>query len=227
MPIKSAVMPPLIAVPIKPFGVAKRRLAPVLDATQRRKLGKAVAAHVVTTALATGSSVAVVTGDEGVSVWGRDLGASIIAEPAEGGLNGAAAEALAVARRQGLAWVILHADLPTLTPKDLLDALAAIPDNGVLLAPSHNGGTSLIGGDRDTFPFAYGSASFRRHFATAARLPHRLLVRPGLALDLDGAHDLAVAVRHPAGRWIEELVPATAGAAVSVPKHNGRPPPEH
>ena len=217
-------MPPLIAVPIKPFGVAKRRLAPVLDTGQRRRLGKAVAGHVVTAALATGCPVAVVTGDAGVSGWGRDKGASIIAEPAEGGLNGAAAAALTTARRQGLTWVIIHADLPTLTPADLLDALAAIPENGVLLAPSHNGGTSLIGGDRDTFPFAYGSVSFRRHFAAAARLPHRLLVRPGLALDLDSAYDLAVAGRLPAGRWLEEFVSANISTPISSSERPGQPP---
>lgn len=213
MPIPFATMcstDVLIAIPVKPFSIAKRRLAPILDTAQRRRLGKAVAARVVTTALATGGSVAVVTGDEGVATWGRDLGASIITEPKEGGLNAAAAEAVKVTRHGNLPWVILHADLPILTPEDLLDALDAIPKNGVLLSPSHNGGTSLIGGDRDTFPFAYGSASFRRHFATVARLPHRLLVRPGLALDLDSAHDLAVAGRLPAGRWLEEVVPVSA-----------------
>ena len=65
--------------------------------------------------------------------------------------------------------MILHADLPTVVPADLAEALAATPEGGVLLAPSHNGGTSLVAGDLDSFRFMYGPASFRRHLATIAR----------------------------------------------------------
>jgi 2-phospho-L-lactate guanylyltransferase (CobY/MobA/RfbA family) len=104
--------------------------------------------------------------------------------------------------------MILHADLPTLIPADLIEALAATMEGRVVLAPSHNGGTSLIAGDLESFRFMYGPASFGRHFAAVARIDHRLLVRPGLAIDLDGPEDLAVAARLPAGRWLETLLPA-------------------
>jgi 2-phospho-L-lactate guanylyltransferase len=220
MPIPFAAMSSsevLIAIPVKPFGVAKRRLAPVLDPRQRRRLGRVVAARVIATALETGCAVAVVTGDEGVAGWARQLGASSIAEPSAGGLNLAAAAAVEAARGKDLAWMILHADLPTLTPADLFEALTATPKGGVLLAPSHNGGTSLIAAELETFPFAYGRASFRRHFATVAPFPHRVLVRPGLAIDLDGPEDLATAVRLPAGRWLEPLVPVVRGDPPSSP----------
>ena len=197
----------LIAIPLKPFGVAKQRLSPVLDSQQRRRLGKAVAAHVITTALGTGSMVAVVTGDDGVAAWANRLGASTIAEPPGGGLDGAAAAAVTEARRRDLAWMILHADLPTLSPTDLSAALAAIPAVGVVLAPSHNGGTSLVAASLDRFPFSYGPVSFRRHLSAACRHDPRVLVRAGLALDLDGPHDLVIASRLPAGRWLEPLLP--------------------
>ena len=200
----------MIAIPVKPFGVAKRRLSPVLDPRHRRRLGKAVAAHVITTALGTGCTVAVVTGNDGVADWARRLGASTIAEPAGEGLNGAAAGAVEAARREGRGWMILHADLPTLIPADLTEALAAATECRVVLAPSHNGGTSLIAGDLDSFRFAYGPASFRRHLGAVAGHNHRLLVRPGLAIDLDGPEDLAIATRLPAGRWLETLLPAAS-----------------
>ncbi len=222
MPIPFAAMPsPLIAIPVKPFGVAKQRLAPALDAEQRSRVGKAVAAHVITVARATGCKVAVVAGDEGVAAWARRRDAAVIGEPAGGGLNQAAAAAVAAARRRGLAWMILPADLPALTETDLLEALAAIPESGVVLAPSHDGGTSLIAADLDSFPFSYGPASFRRHVATAARLSHRLLVRAGLAIDLDGPRDLTTIVQLPAGRWLKDLVPAAAHDERLPPAENG------
>lgn len=203
----------MIAIPVKPFGVAKRRLSPVLDPRQRRRLGRAVAAHVINTALRTGCAVGVVTGDDGVAGWARRLGASTIFEPPGGGLNGAAAEAARAARRKDLAVMFLHADLPTLEPADLTEALDATPEGGILLSPSHNGGTSLIAGNLDSFRFAYGPASFRLHLAEAGRVGHRLLVRPGLALDLDGPEDLAIASRLPAGRWLGPLLPASFRAS--------------
>jgi 2-phospho-L-lactate guanylyltransferase len=197
----------LIAIPVKPFGVAKRRLAPVLDAEQRSRVGRAVAAHVITTARATGCRVAVVTADRGVLAWAGRLGVEVVDELGEDGLNQAAATAVSAARRIDHAWMILHADLPALTESELRDALAALPRGGALLAPSHNGGTSLIAADLESFPFAYGRASFGRHFAAVARLPHRILVRPGFALDLDGPEDLATIVRLPAGDWLADLIP--------------------
>jgi len=219
-------MPPtdtFIAIPVKPFGVAKRRLAPVLDADQRSRVGKAVAAHVIATARATGCPVAVVTGDRGVSSWAGELGTGVIHETDPGGLNQAAAAAVQEARRQGRAWMMLHADLPALTESELRAALTALPSRGVLLAPSHNGGTSLIAGDLETFPFAYGPASFRRHLAAITHLPHRLLIRTGLAIDLDGPEDLNAVLRLPAGRWLADLIPAAPGRQERPPTSLIRP----
>jgi len=195
----------LIAIPIKPFGVAKRRLAPILDSEARSRVGKAVGAHVTAAALATGCPVAVLTADDGVAGWARDQGASVIDEPGLG-LNEAAGAALTTARRDQRPWMILHADLPALTTADLLTALEMLPERGVVLAPSHNGGTSLIAADLDRFPFAYGRASFRRHLTSAVPFPHRVLIRSGLAIDLDDPLDLKTAMRLPAGRWLEQLI---------------------
>lgn len=196
----------MIAIPVKPFGVAKRRLSPVLDAGQRSRVGKAVAGHVISQARATGCRVAVVTGDAGVAAWAAEQGVAVISEPAPGGLDVAAYAAVVEARRRRLAWMVVHADLPTVTTADLKAAVDELPRGGILIGPSHDGGTNLMAGDRDSFSFSYGRNSFRRHLSTAAHLPHRILIRAGLTLDLDGPADLASAVRLPPGRWLAEVV---------------------
>ena len=181
----------LIAIPIKPFGVAKARLSPLLDARARSQLGRSVAAHTVQTALATGAKVAVVTSDDGVGRWAGALGAGVIREAPEfgGGLDGAAAAA--VAATAGITWLILPADLPRLSPADLDAAIARFRPNGYVLAPSYDGGTSLLMG-RGPFPFSYGPGSFHRHLRAAGE-GARVVVRTGLALDLDTPRDLAAA----------------------------------
>ena len=183
----------LIAIPLKPFGVAKARLAPVLNAAQRSRLGRTVAAHTIAVAAETGARVAVVTGDPDVSEWAVEQGAGVIAETGTGGLNAAATAAVAVALSQGRSWAILHADLPLLAFEELHDALAGWRPGDNVLAPTYDGGTSLVVGD-GTFPFAYGPDSFHRHL----RLAHgraKVVVRRGLALDMDTPRDLQAALQ--------------------------------
>lgn len=172
----------LVGVPVKPFGVAKARLAPVLDATERSRLGVAIAARTLALADKVGRS-AVVTGDVGVGRWARGLGHAVIWE-LPGGLDGAA-QALVRAAGAG-PWLMVHADLPRLSEQDLVDAITALRSHGAVIAPSSDGGTSLIGGT-GPIGFSFGQGSFRRHLAAMPRAA--VLVRPGLALDLDTPGD--------------------------------------
>ena len=111
----------------------------------------------------------------------------------QAGLDGAARAGVKEARRRGLAWAIVHGDLPLVSAEDLRVVAAGIPAEGLLLAPSYDGGTNVLASELDDFAFAYGRGSFRRHLARAAAYPTRVLVRAGLALDLDSAADLRAA----------------------------------
>ena len=183
-------MKPLIAIPVKPFGVAKARLEPVLDARQRSLLGKAIARRTIHEAQRTGARVAVVTGDSRVAQWASLLQAEVVTESIEygSGLNGAAGAAAAHADHLGCNWMILHADLPLVTSVDLEAAIGRFRPDEYVLAPSYDGGTSLLMG-AGPFSFSYGKASFHRHLAaTGGRA--EVIVRTGLALDLDTPRDL-------------------------------------
>lgn len=195
----------LAAIPIKPFGVAKARLAGVLDAPGRSRLGKAVAARTAGAATDAGALVAVVTGDPGVAAWARGNGFLTIDEQASPrhGLNGAAEAALIEASRRQRCWAIIHADLPLITPAELTPIFAAA-QREVVLVPSHDGGTNVLAGNRTSFHFSYGPASFHAHLAY--RPQARIVSSARLALDLDTADDLTRALRHADGRWLEGLV---------------------
>ena len=182
----------LIAIPVKPFGVAKARLNPVLTGAERSRLGRAIAARTIERAKATGAVVAVVTGDRGVARWAETSGVEVVAEAPEYGvgLNGAATAAAARAERDQSDWLILHADLPLLSTSDLKDAIGRRRPGRFVIAPSYDGGTSLLLGT-GRFPFSYGTGSFHRHLRAAGGA--EVVVRTGLALDLDTPRDLAAA----------------------------------
>lgn len=183
----------LVGIPVKGFGLAKARLAGVLDAAARSALGRRVAGRTVDVARAVvgGDSVLVVTGDAGVVAWAQAIGVTVIDE-GPGGLDGAAAAVVAAA--DGQPWAVLHADLPLLTRGDLAAALAVADEAGAAIAPSSDGGTSLIA-STGGFPFAYGEGSFQRHLRAIPEAA--VVVRPGLALDLDTPADLVAARNHP------------------------------
>ncbi len=158
------------------------RLRGVLDQDALTQLAETVADHVLATVRPL-AEVVVVTSDADVASWSIGHDVAVVADPGEG-LNGAAAAG--VERAGGATWAVLHCDLPYLTSRDLEMAFESGPS---VLAPTHDGGTSLVVGTGSGFPFSYGPGSFHRHLA--ARASARVLVRTGLALDLDTPRDLA------------------------------------
>lgn len=174
-----------IIIPIRSFD-GMTRLAHDLTAGQRRRLSRELATRVVRAAHGTRLDTMIVTADDAVQRWATEMGARVVAEPAAAGLNGAATAGIASA--SSVSWLVVHSDLPAITTEDLVAAAERV-QHGTVLAPSHDGGTPLIGSTGRSFPFRYGPGSFRAHLS-AVRGSASTLVRPGLALDLDRPSDL-------------------------------------
>lgn len=195
------------AVAIKPFGVAKERLSPVLDSKTRARVGMAVAAHTIAAVAEAGATPAVVTGHDEVADWGKRLGAEIIRETSPS-LNSAADSVVAAAN--GRPWAIIHADLPLVTAADIGRLVKALLDNQTALAPAADGGTTVVASASDRFEFRYGPGSFQRHLRSALQLGTVAVVsQVGTALDLDTPQDLATALTLPAAAWLSELLTAS------------------
>ena len=180
-----------------------------------------MAARVVGAIEEAGARPLVLAADQVVMDWATERGWEGIRDRAPS-LNAAAAGAVAEATRGGVGWMIVHADLPLLTAADLRDSLVAVGSGDWVLAPSSDGGTSLIGGSGDPhFKFAYGEGSFHRHLARLRRRSPKIVFRPGLALDLDRPSDLQAALSHPRGRWLADWmtgVEKTPGTGVEISK---------
>jgi len=176
---------PTIIIPIRSFE-GMTRLANDLTADQRRRLSRELATRVVRAAEGADLDTAIVTGDAAVRRWATGMGARVVTESAAVGLNGAAAAGIASV--SSATWLVVHSDLPAVTTEDLAAAAEDVP-KGTVLAPSHDGGTPLIGSTGNPFPFRYGPGSFRAHLS-AVRGDASILIRPGLSLDLDRPSDL-------------------------------------
>lgn len=169
-------------MPIRSFATGFERLRPSISDSDRRSIARELARRVIAAAQSAGD-VLVVSDSREVAEFAAGAGAEALAEPAPGGLNAAASAGIAAAGK----WAVIHADLPLVTPRDLHEVVDLLDGGVSLLAPTHDGGTSLIGSHRP-IDFAYGPGSFRRHLA---RLPEsKVLIRRAFLMDVDTADDV-------------------------------------
>ncbi len=174
---------PVVIVPIRSF-TGMTRLTTVLDASQRSDLSRRLGAGVVAAATDAGLAVVVVTSDDEVTQWADDLDLGTCDDPGTG-LSGAANAG--IARAGDTPWLVVHADLPLATSHALAHAARA-SETSTVLVPSHDGGTTVIGG-HGSFPFSYGIGSFRRHLALAPSAT--VIVSAALSIDIDAPRHLA------------------------------------
>jgi 2-phospho-L-lactate guanylyltransferase len=190
------------AVPIKPFQAAKRRLQEVLAPAVRASISRRLAANTVETIQSAGAIPLVIAADEEVAHWANDRSLAVILDK-RSDLNRAAGLAVAEAARQGLPWLLIHVDLPLLTPGSLTRAISFVSKGRPVLAPSPDGGTPLLGTSKSPFDFAYGPGSFQRHLQLLASEAPAVIVDACVVIDLDGPDDLRALSRRV--RWLAEM----------------------
>ncbi len=193
-----------IGIPVKPFPAAKGRLAEILGDSARAELGRELADRTLAAVAESGARPLVLSADDAVTEWARSLAVDVLLDEGSS-LDRAAHVAVAEIRRSARAWAILHADLPLLTASHLTEAVGELAAGGAVLAPSSDGGTSLVGASLAHFPFRYGPGSFHRHLAALSSLTGgsvRVITNIGLLLDLDTPHDLAAAAGKADGAWL-------------------------
>jgi 2-phospho-L-lactate guanylyltransferase len=173
-------------VPFKTAGQRKTRLAPALSPPERDRLALALFDHVFGVL-----DACVAVGRISVLSEVRPTRAGLDWLPDRGrGLN-AELQALEIAGPR----VIIHADLPLVTPDDVEILLAPARGGGAIAPDRHGTGVNALALDAGvSIEFRFGPGSLARHQDQAgARLT--VVVRPGLALDVDTPDDLAEAIR--------------------------------
>jgi 2-phospho-L-lactate/phosphoenolpyruvate guanylyltransferase len=116
--------------------------------------------------------------------------ATVVADDGRG-QGAAVAAGLDAAVRTGATtpFLVVNADLPCVTARDLLALAGAIPDGGIALVPATDGTTNALGlSSPELFAPLYGPGSASRF----AELPaSRRLEVPNLVDDVDTVEDLA------------------------------------
>jgi 2-phospho-L-lactate guanylyltransferase len=183
-------------VPAKALDQAKGRLAAILSEAERRELALAMLEDVVRALQSVSAidDVVVVSPDADVRTLASELGASVIEEPANvRGINQALSFALESLSPKPDALVVVLADVPEIRVTDVEEALALLPERGLVICPSHDKGTGLVAmRPAGLVPFRFGALSFSLHKreAAAQKLPIEVVRAESLARDIDSPDDL-------------------------------------
>jgi 2-phospho-L-lactate guanylyltransferase len=200
-----------LVVPVKPLARAKSRLSGAAG-PHRERLALAIATDTVSAVLRSSrvQGVVVVTDDPVAAPELAALGAIIVPDEPDSGLNPALVHGAAEARRlaPGNAVGALSADLPSLRPDELdrvLDAASATPNAFV---PDAAGiGTTLYTARPDAgFSPAFGGLSRARHREGGAR-ELALDDVPSVRRDVDTIEDLRAALELGVGPHTASVAP--------------------
>lgn len=205
-----------VVVPVKPPALGKSRLVGLSD-DRRRNLAAAFALDTVAACLAAErvGALLAVTDDVAFSSELATLGCAAIPDGVSGDLNASLRQAAAEARRRWpkLVPVALCADLPSLRPTDLDEALGQALDRALdragrdtasFVADAAGVGTTLYTAPYDGFDPRFGERSREAHLeAGAVELSGDLA---SLRRDVDDLADLR-------GAWALGLGPRTAALA--------------
>ena len=173
---------PSLVVPFR-GAKGKSRLGP-LPAKARAELAEAMLADVVAACAAVGPTFVV------GPPWLALEGARLVADP--GGGQGAAVRAGLEAALLGSGgagpFLVVNADLPCVTPRDLLALAGAVPVGGLALAAAPDATTNALAlSSPDLFAPLYGPGSAARFAALAEA---RSVEAPNLVDDVDTLADL-------------------------------------
>jgi 2-phospho-L-lactate guanylyltransferase len=193
-------------VPVKRFSAAKQRLRSVLSEHGRVQLADAMLRDVLQAlqTLPQLGGIAVVTADNVAAEIGRAMGARIVADRLEAGVNTAVAQGLHATRAAEAPVAVIAADVPFATSSEIAAALADLQHYSIVLTPATtDGGTNLLAMRRnDLVEPSFGERSFARHreLARAANLSCGVQRAAGLGHDIDRPSDLWVPAESGATR---------------------------
>lgn len=186
-------------VPVKPFRIAKQRLACILQTSERAHLARIMAEDVLDALAASMdvlAGVIVVTSDVQAAALARRRGLQPLIEPQPAGINRALTYAIAQMPRARAGMIVVPADLPQITPGAIekLGSLLTAPPAVALVPASSDAGTNVFAcRPVGLVPPTFGAESFARHrqCAMSAGIAPALLPWPDLGCDIDRPADLA------------------------------------
>jgi len=191
-------------VPVKVLRKSKTRLSSILQPKERTELTIAMLMDVLSALRKSRmiDSIIVVSADRNVLKLGRQLGANSLREEPRRGLNNAINQAIHKHKWENSTVLVVHADLPLLTCKEVNTFLREAQGCPIAIARSKDetGTNAMVVNPAQVIRPAFGKGSYKRHISIFHRTKLQFKVQriQGFGFDIDEPKDLLELMRHKA-----------------------------
>jgi 2-phospho-L-lactate guanylyltransferase len=181
-------------VPVKSLLKSKTRLSNIFTFQERTLFTLAMLQDVLNGLKSSNvNETVVVSSDLTVERFVKNFGMTFLKETQKG-LNQALNQAIKWCVRNTAEWLlVLPADVPLITSKDINQIVKLALNNSVVISPSRNGGTNaLLQTPPGVISPCFGSNSFKKHIckASAKHVKTKIYVSSNVMLDIDSEKDL-------------------------------------
>jgi 2-phospho-L-lactate guanylyltransferase len=206
-------MPIALLVPVKNLSNAKQRLGDAFDQAHRTLLAEAMLRDVLTAAsgVANRLDVYLVTGDAHARGLASEFRFGVIEDTRNESETAAIEMATAWCEERGYdTTIVVPGDVPLTTSAELHRVLDVAPDEGAVFVPAYDqrGSNCILRRPVSIIPLRFGNDSFLPHCEAMKKTGQPLIILelPGIGLDIDNPHELALLVHRPGNTQSQRLL---------------------
>jgi len=205
-------------IPVSRFTHAKTRLSPTLTPLERENLLKSMLKDVTNALKNKVNGIVVISADEEVLNYVKDLDVIPIKEDGVKDLNGALLQAIGWCKRKADQVLIVPSDVPLIRSEYVEEMVSMGEDSKVVIAPAKGGGTNALLCPVEGMDMQFGDCSFFEHIKTAESQDWDVNIYDSfyMALDVNTAEDLGEIMLHGNGTETREFLSNTGVLVVPI-----------
>ncbi|NYB52987.1 MAG: 2-phospho-L-lactate guanylyltransferase [Methanobacteriaceae archaeon] len=188
-------------IPVSRFSQAKTRLSPTLTPLERENLLKAMLKDVIRALRGSVDGIVVISSDEDVLNFVKNLNVTCLEEEGQTDLNGALTQAVNYSSQYADQVLIIPSDVPLIRRNQAQEMVELAEKWPVIIAPAKGGGTNALICPTNGIKMKFGDCSFFQHIEEADKAGlHRYIYDSFyLSLDVNTAEDLGEIMLHGSG----------------------------
>ncbi|BDZ68890.1 2-phospho-L-lactate guanylyltransferase [Methanobacterium ferruginis] len=188
-------------IPVSRFSQAKTRLSPTLTPLERENLLKAMLKDVIGAIQGSVNQVVVISSDNNVLNFVKDLNVTCLPEEGETDLNGALTQAVEWCSQYAEQVIIVPSDVPLIRENQAQEMVELAKKWPMVIAPAKGGGTNALLIPAQGIHMKFGDCSFFQHLKEAENAGLHGYVYDSfyLSLDVNTAEDLGEIMIHGSG----------------------------
>ncbi|KZX14033.1 2-phospho-L-lactate guanylyltransferase [Methanobrevibacter curvatus] len=197
-----------VIIPVSKFKDAKTRLSPFLSQNERENLLKSMLKDVVGYLKNFIENILIVSNDEDVLIYAKELGAVPLKENENSDLNLGLKQSMEFLMDKCKKVLIIPSDIPLISHSNIKNIIDSSKSHDFIISPSRGGGTNSLIIKPLAIEMVFGDYSFFKHYKNAVKNDLNPIIYDSffLSLDVNTIEDLGEILLHGKGTNTEKYL---------------------